>query len=199
MNAQINLAQINLAQINKHLQAADASRVFVTSYCLGNTKGFAHGKWFDLTEYVSATDFLDDAHEYLISLGDHDPELCLSDFDNLHPALYHESPSREEIDNMIEYANLDDDLRRHFGNGIKIDGKGQLGCRTVTEIAEAYSNAFCGEYDSIADFARSLVYETGELDGISNAIINAIDWELLANYRFGDYNIANGCVYSPEY
>ena len=198
MNAltQTQIAEI-VAKINGCL--TDTARVFVTSYGLGNRFGFGYGKWFDLTEYASATDFLDDATEYLLSLGDADPELCLSDFDNLHPALYFESPSREEIDNMIEYANLDDDLRRHFVNGIKIDGKAQLTWRTPLEIAEAYSNAFCGEYDSLAEFAEEMVWETGELDNLPDDLVFAIDFEVLAQNRFSDYNIANGCVYSPEY
>lgn len=186
-----------VAKINGCL--ADTTAVFVTSYGLANRLSFGYGKWFDLTEYTSATDFLDDATEYLLSLGDADPELCLSDFDNLHPALYFESPSRADIDNMIEYANLDDDLRRHFANGIKIDGKAQLGWRTPLEIAEAYAEAFRGEFDSLAKFAKETARETGELDNLSDDLILAIDWGVLANNRFSDYNVANGCVYSPEY
>lgn len=194
MNA---LIQTQLAEIKTN--GCLTARVFVTSYGLGNRSGFGYGKWFDLAEYASATDFLDDATEYLLSLGDADPELCLSDFGDLHPALYFESPSREEIDNMIEYANLDVDLRRHFTNGIEIDGKSQLTWRTPLEIAEAYSETFRGEYDSIADFARDLAHEAGELDGLHADIIHAIDWEVVANNRFSDYNVANGYVYSPEY
>ena len=197
MNTLNRIAAI-VAQVNNS-KAADAAKVFVTSFGLGDRFGYGYGKWFDLTNYASATDFLDDATEYLLSLGDADPELCLSDYDDLHPALYFGSPSREEIDNMIEYANLDDDLRRHFVNAIKIDGKAQLGWRTPLEIANAYANAFCGEYDSLAAFAQEMARETGELDNLSDDLVFAIDFEVLAQSRFSDYNIANGCVYSPEY
>lgn len=198
MNA---LIQTQIAGIAAKINGCltDTARVFVTSYGLGNRFGFGYGKWFGLTEYASATDFLDDAAEYLLSLGDADPELCLSDFDDLHPALYSESPSREEIDNMIEYANLDVDLRRHFTNGIEIDGKSQLTWRTPLEIAEAYSETFRGEYDSLAEFAEEMAWEIGELDNLPDDLIFAIDWEVVANKRFSDYNVANGYVYSPEY
>ena len=185
------------ALINKHSPAT--TQVFVTSYWLATMFGFSHGKWFNLTSYTSSDDFLDDAYDYLLSLGDTDPELCLSDFEGLHPALYSESPDRAEIDNMIEYANLNADLRLHFANGVKIDGKTQLMWRTPLEVAEAYSAAFRGKYDSLAVYAKETAWETGELDGIPDDIIHAIDWDVLVQSRFSDYNIANGCVYSPEF
>lgn len=82
-------------------------QVFVTTYAIGNTQGFATGKWFDLSDYADKQVFLDDAFEYCVEvLGDKDPEICFADYDDIPKDLiseYHIDDAVFELGKLSNY------------------------------------------------------------------------------------------------
>lgn len=155
-----------------------SNSVFVTTYAIGNEHGFAVGKWFDLSEYADKSEFITSALEYARNeLGDNDPELCFSDneFDfKVNKSLISMSHISEDIWHMMEMSDDEHKLLSafddHFGCG---EGDAQ-------ERLELAKNRKYGEYETPADFACEWLENSEKLKGIDRMIVDAIDYDKVA-------------------
>lgn len=155
-----------------------SNSVFVTTYAIGNEHGFAVGKWFDLSEYSDKDEFIESALQYVrIELGDNDPELCFSDneFDfKVDKSLISMSHISKDIWHMMEMSDDEHELLSafdsHFGCG---EGNAQ-------ERLELAKNRKYGEYETPADFAYEWLENSEKLKGIDRMIVDAIDYDKVA-------------------
>jgi len=136
-------------------------RVYVGTYAKYNG-GSIKGAWLDLENFDDRADFYDAALK--LHADERDPELMFQDFEGFPRSLYSESNVSDEL---IAFANLDEDDREllevyltHFDDG---------------DIDKA-REAFCGKYDSEADWAEQWLDDTGGLEGIPEHLKNYIDY-----------------------
>jgi len=141
-------------------------RVYVGTYGKYNA-GNLYGRWLDLSAYADRDSFYAACAE--LHTGEHDPEFMFQDYEGFPRSLYCESDVSQEL---IEYANLDDDERELlsvYHEGVDSDAD-------IERVREAYQ----GRYDSEADWAEQFLEDTGGLEGVPEHLRNYIDYEAYA-------------------
>jgi len=145
---------------------SDSPRVYVGTYAKYNN-GSIKGAWLDLDDYTDRESFYEACKE--LHKDESDPELMFQDFEGFPRSLYSESNVSDEL---IEFANLDDDDRELLAvYNDNVDGDGDI---------EAAREAYCGKYDSPADWAEQWLDDTGGLEGVPEHLKNYIDYEAYA-------------------
>jgi antirestriction protein len=138
-------------------------RVYVGTYAKYNN-GSIQGAWLDLDDYTDRADFYEAAKA--LHADEADPELMFQDFENFPRSLYSESNVSDEL---IVFANLDDDDRELLAvYHDHVDSSGD-----IDKAREAY----CGKYDTEADWAEQFLNDTGGLEGVPEHLKNYIDFE----------------------
>ncbi len=179
---------------NLAINTTATASVFVTTYGLANQHGFAYGEWFNLTDYSSKEEFLEDATTYVNGLGDFSPEFCFSDYEASFEVkeFVNESWVSEELWDLLELSSYELNMVTAYISYCGLQGK------AVSELMEEAQEHFVGEYASSEDFAYETVQELGCLDNIPDFIACHIDYEGIArdlmiehfsvnNYYFRSY------------
>lgn len=171
------------------------AKVFVTTFYVGNTKGFATGKWFDLGEFGSKDGFMETAIEYAKNeLGDPNPEICFSDreigfkasprdtdneLQELNELVVANLISETEIaDELWEMNELDYDDLNILNAYVSGFGMSDM---SVLETFDNAKNEYAGKYASRQDFAYEQADMRGDLADMPEYIKNAIDWDKVAD------------------
>lgn len=146
---------------------SNTAQVFVTTYAIGNKKDFTVGKWFDLSDFADKEDFLESAMEFAINeLGDNNPELCFSDYDNIPSELIGESDFDDRLFEFLELSDNDKEIVQAYMG---------LGCNLDESLNNALENYF-GYFETVTDLGVHIAYELMRLDD-SNPFVNYINFE----------------------
>lgn len=170
-------------------------QAFVTTYAIGNEKGFAVGKWFDLTEYADKNDFIDAATKYAKEvLGDEDPELCFSDYecDPLFKDMISECHIDEDLWEAIDVAD-DYDLDMVAAYIAHMGTKGSF-----EETCQAAEDAYRGQYDDVNDYAWEYLEDAGYVgkhSELPDIIANNIDIDGVAEWLMQDMFYDDGYLF----
>ena len=166
------------------------AKVFVTTYAVGNTQGFAVGKWFDLTDYADKEDFINDATQYAKSvLNDDDPELCFSDYElSLSvDGLMSEYGINKIVWDFIELDEAEKEVLEAYINAF-----GVTDIEDVTELLRQANDRYRGNYEDDEALALELLTEDGTLDSLPTVIESSLNWQYLGEYYGQDYLSYNG-------
>ena len=170
----------------------DTPALFVTTYGKYNDgRQFYASTWLDLYMPSSFEEF--DQIARAINYDDRDPEIMCTDYQNFPEGWYSESPDREDIEKIIEFA------RSAFG---RLQGK-NLSDDDDREMWEAYIDAtgdddatfkqaqdnFVGKYEDDETFAEGLFRECYD---IPDHLDGYIDWERVARDIMMDHYAENG-------
>lgn len=166
------------------------ARVFVTSYAIGNQKGFGIGKWFDLEDYEDKAVFMEAAKDYVKKdLGDKDPELCFSDSElGFKTSIKGDSLISEYgvdavVWDLFEMSDRDIEiLGAYLTNADVVDG-------SLTDTLEKAQECHAGEYESLSDYANEWLDNSGEKEHLSDTVLNSIDFTDMGSRLTNDMNV----------
>lgn len=166
------------------------ARIFVTSYAIGNNDGFGVGKWFDLEDYSEKSAFIEAATDYVKNdLGDKDPELCFSDWELDFKTsvkcggLIGESGVKESVWELFDMTDRDIEiLQAYLINADVIND-------SLEDTLEKAIECHAGEFDSLEDYANHYLEGTQELVGLSDTILNSIDFTDMGRRLTNDMNV----------
>lgn len=153
------------------------AKVFVTTYKTGNEKGFATGKWFDLSEHLDKESFIDSATEYAQNiLGDEDPELCFSDNELSieNNELVSESHVSDKVWEYLKLDNVDDIELLEAYTALNNDEK-----LTLKELLEKAQDYLIMKTDNVEDLAE--YFHSDELEKMPSSLSAYVDLEKLGN------------------
>lgn len=143
-------------------------------------EGSIFGAWLDIAKFNDYDEFIDVCRQ--LHEDEEDPELMFQDYDSFPESLYCESCMGEDtFDKILEYAELDEDDKEAFDdyldNGHDYD-------------IERFREAYCGQWDSKADFAQHIVDECYDIDRTMGSLAQYFDYEAFARDLFmGDYEM----------
>jgi antirestriction protein len=72
---------------------------------------------------------------------------------------------------------------------------GDLQDKDIADAIEQFEEAFCGEYDSLRDYAEELAEDIGAIDHDAGWPMNCIDWDRATRELSMDYSEAHGYVF----
>ena len=162
-------------------------RIYVGTYAKYNSGSIA-GAWLDLEDYSDAEEF----HAACLALhaDESDPELMFQDHEDIPRALVSESHLSAEVWAWLELDEDERELLAVYQEDIDQSG-------TIEQAREA----FCGKYESAADYAQELTEECG--DPIPEHLANYINWESMARdmghdgYNFVERGYRDVWVFRP--
>ena len=169
----------------------NTASVFVTSYAIGNTQGFAIGKWFDLTDYSDKEEFYQEATEYVEEvLGDTDPELCFSDYETgfTNNGLITEGGISAEVWEILELTEDDLELVQAYRSAIGTDVSGN----SIHEQLDEARNKYVGQWEDKSVFGYERMEQQIDLDSLPNEILGSIDWHKVGEELSWDYSVHEG-------
>lgn len=156
------------------------ARAFVTTYGVGNERGFATGKWFDLTKFANQKEFYIAASRYAEEvLGDDDAELCFSDYECSFgtEGLMSETEISQDVWEILNSDISEDDL-----NMLKAyrQCQGMGSTKSYLDILEEAQDHFVGEFRNDVEMAESHIDNTINLDDLPDIIAYNIDYQGVA-------------------
>ncbi len=166
------------------------ARAFVTTFAVGNSQGYSVGQWFDLEDYSDKDEFMAAAYDYAkTKLGDNDPELCFSDYE-----LEFNSPVKQRnlisengisptVWDLFDMSDRDIEILEAF-----LDNSDMVG-DSLTDTLEKAQNNHAGEYESLEDYARQYLENSGEMDTLSDIVLNSIDFTDMGRRLTDDMNV----------
>ena len=166
-----------------------SAEIFVTTYGVAAVKGFAMGKYFDVTEYENKQDFLAAANDYALNvLGDTDAELCFPDYS----ASFKTRGMIEECgvsEGLWEMFELDSDdveiLEAYLDNADMVDD-------SVIATLEHARIRYAGHFESLEDYANEHYEGCEELEALPEILRNCIDMTEVGRRMTDDMSICNG-------
>ena len=138
------------------------ARVYVGTYAKYNS-GSIQGAWLDLENFSDRESFYEACAE--LHKDEPDPELMFQDFEGFPRSFYSESNVPAELFAWLELDEGDRELLAVYQEGV--DGDADF---------DRASEAFCGKYDSEADWAEQWLDDTGGLEGVPENLRNYIDY-----------------------
>lgn len=188
--------------------------LFITDYASYNAGlQFVCGKWYDLTEFNSIDDLLEEIQTvyneflndpenelerkiYIENCIDYidisNLELMITDFEGFPREMYSESFDTGLIEQLIEFSQLDEDDKN------KIEAFSEAFGTDLKTAIEKYEEAFIGEFDSDEDFAYEIAEQSG-YEVNNNWPYNCIDWERAARDLMYDYTEFNGYYFTSKW
>lgn len=142
------------------------ARVYVGTYAKYNS-GSIKDAWVDLEECASHGDFIAECNK--LHSDEADPEFMFQDFEGFPKSYYGESSISPDLWDWLELDEDDRELLAVYQEHVDSDG----------DIDRA-REAFCGKYDSEADWAEEWLSDTGGLEGVPEHLRNYIDFESYA-------------------
>ena len=144
------------------------------------------GLWVDLSSFDDYDDFI--TFCMAIHADEEDPELMFQDFEGFPRQWYSEgSFFEEDFDHIKEYCDLCDQYSQDA-----VDDYMEL-----HDELDSFDEAYCGQWDTEEDFARSFIEGCYDLDKMMGNLSQYFDYEALGREMFMyDYSMgANGYVF----
>ena len=162
------------------------ARVYVGTYNKYNN-GSTAGAWIDLEDHDEES-FAEAIRE--LHADEADPEYMYQDREGFGAEVFDESgPKKGAWEALEAWKAMDEDRREAFGIFVA-NGSHDLG-----EAAEAFEEAYQGQYNSREAFAEQLAEDVG-VQVPDTWPLNCIDWERAARDLFmGDYWEEDGYVF----
>lgn len=127
--------------------------LYVGTYAKYNNGSIA-GKWLDLSEYDTAEDFLKACHK--LHKDENDPEFMFQDFEGFPREYYSESMGLEDLQQLIDFAQLTEDERERVEAFTEATGY-TLKDYTVEQIEDSIE--FIADNSSLMSVAEQLGYD----------------------------------------
>lgn len=164
----------------------DTPAVYVGTYHKYNNGSIA-GAWLDLGQFSDFDEFIEICK--LLHNDEENPEFMYQDFQGFPRAWYNECNLREHFDDIIEYAQLDDDDKQIVDE--------YADCVGDFDIKRA-KDAFVGVYDSEEDFAEEIVNDCYDLEKTMGNLSYYFDYAKFSRDLFMTdyYYSSNGYVFS---
>ena len=143
-----------------------SARVYVGTFAKYNS-GSIKGAWVDLEDCASHGDFIAECQR--LHSDEPDPELMFQDFEGFPKAYCSESAIDPAVFDWLELDEDDRELLAVYQNAVDSDAD-----------IERAREAFCGKYDSEADWAEQWLEDTCGLEGVPEHLCNYIDFEAYA-------------------
>ncbi|MDQ6482672.1 antirestriction protein ArdA [Dyadobacter sp. LHD-138] len=176
-------------------------KIYVGTYGMYNN-GSLYGKWFDLSDYTDAKEFLRDCYEY--HRNEFLPELMFQDWENIPDMLISESNLHEDVFKYFEaVSGMENDTAEAFeiyctqivswpSNGNDLD-------ETLEGFQESYQGYFGKSNDPKTDFAYQFVEDTGLLAGAPDILERYFDYEAYGRDLFLEgYSEYEGYVFIDQ-
>ncbi|WP_316397328.1 antirestriction protein ArdA [Bradyrhizobium sp. 33ap4] len=141
-------------------------RVYVGTYAKYNS-GSIKGAWIDLENCASHGDFIAECNK--LHSDERDPEFMFQDFEGFPRSYYNESSISPDLWDWFKLDENDRELLAVYQDNVDQSG----------DIDRA-REAFCGKYDTEADWAEEWLNDTGGLEGVPEHLRNYIDFEAYA-------------------
>lgn len=157
------------------------ARAFVTTYGVGNERGFATGKWFDLTKFANQKEFYIAASRYAEEvLGDDDAELCFSDYECSFgtEGLMSETEISQDVWDILNSDISEDDLNM-LSAYRQCQGAGST--LSFLDLLEESKDALLGYFSSPTEMAESYVDSLGLLEDVPDLIANNVNMVWVAD------------------
>lgn len=124
----------------------------------------AYGRWFDLTEFSSGEEL---QAAFIAEFGDPDDGPIIADREDV--------PRTDRLDELVEFAGIDDDDRRELVLALYGDHADDVrGCLRYID------DHYAGEARSLEDWAEEFMEDTGQLDQIPESLRAYFDFEKFA-------------------
>ena len=172
------------ASVQEHVLTSDGNAaVYVGTYRKYND-GSLFGAWLDLTTFSDSEEFFEVCAQ--LHGDESDPEYMFQDYMDFPENMYHESMNGDDIQKIIDWANMDDDDKEILAGYIEVTGNDDA---TLEEAQDRY----CGNYDDFEDYAEELM---NELYDIPEYLTNYIDYKAFArDLKYDYYHADNGNIY----
>jgi antirestriction protein len=138
------------------------ARIYVGTYAKYNA-GSIKGAWLDLEDYSDRESFYEACKT--LHADEADPEFMFQDYEGFPKSMYSESNVPAELWDWLQLDEDDRELLAVYQDNVDSDG----------DIDRA-REAFCGKYDSEADWAAQWLEDTGGLQGVPEHLQNYIDF-----------------------
>jgi Antirestriction protein len=148
----------------------DTPQIYVA--CLRSyNNGSLYGTWIDATQ--DPEDIMQEIQAMLKASPESEAEeFAIHDYANFEGIRFNCHQRIEHIHEIAcfiaEHGSLGVELLNNFHGDIE-------------DAQEAMEHCYLGEWDSLADYARHLMEDSGELDAISDNMSRYIDFEAMAN------------------
>lgn len=143
------------------VQDADSAALYVGTYAKYNG-GSIYGAWLDIEKFSDADEFFDVCR--LLHDDEDDPEFMMQDFQGFPREFYRESMSKEDVQRIIDWLQLDDDEREMVEAYTNIHG---CDLEDFEDTLEKARDRCMGKYDSFREFTDQMADE--QIACISNA------------------------------
>ncbi len=170
-----------------HKSCADGTpSVYVGTYGKYNN-GSLRGLWIDLSTFDDYDDFINFCEA--LHADETAPELMAQDFEGFPREYYNEGfITREDFGNIKEYTELCE----------KYGAEAVADYLEIKDTIDGFEDAYCGCWDSEADFARNIVEECYDLEKTMGNLSCYFDYDAFARDLFMcDYYMgSNGYVFN---
>ena len=159
--------------------------VYVGTYAKYND-GSLCGLWIDLSTFNDYDEFINFCKA--IHADEEDPELMAQDFEGFPRQWYNEGfMDEDDFDHILEYTKMCDE---HGDEAIE-------DYMEFYDDLDHFDDAYCGEWDSEDDFARSIVEDCYDIEKSMGSLSIYFDYEAFARDLFMyDYGMgANNHVF----
>jgi antirestriction protein len=145
------------------------SRVYVSTFARYNS-GSLFGAWIDLDGHDS-----DSFHAACLELhkSEFDPELMFQDFEGFPRSLYSECSLSPVLWDWLDASESDREVWQAYAEA--------LGYPLDETTLEQAQDAFCGEFDSVEDFAEQTCEDCENLSSVPDYLRACIDWKAVWN------------------
>lgn len=171
--------------VNAHILSDDSNAaIYVGTYRKYNDGSLA-GAWLDLTTFTDSDEFFEVCAA--LHADESDPEYMFQDYMNFPENLYGESMSGDDIQKIIDWAQMDDDDKDILAGWIEVTGNNDADLETAKDH-------YMGNYSDFVDFAEQIMQECYEIPA---NLANYIDYEAFArDLKYDYYHAENGNIYS---
>ena len=180
------MKQINFSDLVKDhmLDGNDGPAVYVGTYAKYND-GNLFGAWLDLSTFDDSDEFFEVCRD--LHSDESDPEFMMQDYMCFPDNMYSESMNADDVQKIIDWAQLDADDREILAGYIEVTGNDDADIQTARDH-------YHGNYDDFTDFAEQIM---NDCYNIPENLIYYIDYEKFArDLKYDYYHAENGNIYS---
>ena len=149
--------------------------------------GSLAGAWVDLSDFADMAEFMEHIRE--LHKDESDPEYMFQDVDNYTDLHISGEPGLCEIERFLQFLNLPECDREILEGYASIHGLAD----DIDAQLETAQDAYCGTYDTMADYAEEITRECHE---IPDFLDRYIDWDRMArDFSMDHTQAANGMIF----
>lgn len=169
-------------------------KLYVGTYHKYNN-GSIEGKWLDLTDYADAEEFFKACAE--LHKNENDPEYMFQDFENFPKELYSESMGSEDIQKIIDFAELTEEQRELYTAFYDVMG-GDYGKHSIEEVEDALVFTVDPSSPYSTEEQIGLYYEENGYIDIPDHIRGYFDFEAYGREMMMDLSESDGYIFDLD-